>query len=258
MLEARRVSVRFGAASPVRNASLEVSAGVVTALVGPNGAGKSTLLAALAGDIVPADGDVVLDGESMSRIDLRERARRRAVVRQRGEIAFGFSVVEIVLLGRHAHGDSDSGAGLRTARESLAFVDAEGLETRDASTLSGGEFARVALARALTQVAGAPPPAYLLLDEPVAALDPAHQRLVLRGLREIAGRHRLGALVVLHDLNLAARYADQVAIMRDGTIRGVGAPHEVLTVDAIRAAFDLGASIVEHPVDRGPVIVFDD
>jgi iron complex transport system ATP-binding protein len=256
MLAAERVGVTMSGAALVRDASLRVEAGKVVALMGANGAGKTTLLRALAGDLIPDSGSITLDGTALAQIALVERARRRAVVPQRSSIAFGFSVLETVMLGRYPHGGREGAQDLRIAHDALALCDVTALATRDASTLSGGELARVMIARAVAQIDGVPGPRYLLLDEATGALDPAHQHHVLRRLRDIACTREVGVLIILHDLNLAARYADAVALMRKGAITTFGPAQQVLTPARIDETFGVAASIVALPAG-GSVIVVD-
>ena len=255
MLTADHVSVIIAGATLVRDATLRLVPGQIVALMGPNGAGKSTLLRALAGDLAPEPGSVMLDGVPLATMPLVERARRRAVLPQRSSLAFGFSVLEIVMLGRYPHG-GERAADLRIAREALLLCDVGALASRDASTLSGGELARVMVARAVAQIDGGPGARYLLLDEPTGALDPAHQHHLLRRMRDVARAGDVGILIILHDLNLAARYADQVALMRNGALTTFGPAQEVLTPARIGETFDVVASIVAHPAG-GSVIVVD-
>jgi iron complex transport system ATP-binding protein len=256
MLAAERVSVNVAGATLVRDATFGIEPGKVVALMGPNGAGKSTLLRALSGDLKTVTGEVSMEGTPIAAIPLRERARRRAVVPQRSTLAFGFSVLETVLLGRYPHGGRERAVDLRIAREALALCDVALLATRDASTLSAGELSRVMIARAIAQIEGVTGVRYLLLDEPTGSLDPAHQHHVLRNLRDISRTREVGVLVILHDLNLAARYADQVALMKRGELTTFAPTQEALTPSRIGATFDVTATLVPHPAG-GTVIVVD-
>jgi iron complex transport system ATP-binding protein len=256
MLAAEHVSLAIDGADLVRDVSVRVVPGRIVAIMGPNGAGKSTLLRILAGDVVPDAGTVTLDGRPLEQMSTAERARRRAVMPQRTSIAFGFSVLETVLLGRYPHGgDNARGADIRIARKALALSGVAEFESRLAPTLSGGELARVMLARALAQVDREGLPRYLLLDEPTSALDPAHQHHVLRLLRDVARESDVGVLIILHDLNLAARYADEVVLMREGSVQIRGTADEALTPAMIATTFDVEAIVVPHPTGSQPVIV---
>ncbi len=256
MIAAEHVSVVVDGVTLLRDAGVEVRPGKVVAVMGPNGAGKSTLLRVLAGELAPASGTVTIDGEALADVSILERARRRAVVAQRASVAFGFTVLETVLLGRYPHGgDLARDADLRIARDALLRAGVAEFEARLAPTLSGGELSRVMLARALAQIECAGHPRYLMLDEPTGSLDPAHQHHVMRLLRTIAGGGDVGVLIILHDLNLAARYADQVVLMRAGSVLAGGPPDQVLTSPQISATFDVEALIVPNPADSRPVIV---
>ena len=257
MLTADRVSLAVDRVPLVRDASVRVHPGQVIAIMGPNGAGKTTLLRLIAGDVAPDTGAVTYDGQALEQISLTERARRRAVVPQRSSIAFGFSVLETVLIGRYPHGGDHAGTtDVRIARRALARAGVAEFESRRVTTLSGGELARVMLARAMAQIDGDTGARYLLLDEPTGALDPAHQHHILRLLRDMA-RERVGVLMILHDLNLAARYADEIVFMRSGSVTACGSPDEVLTPALIAATFDVEAVIVPNPSGSRPLIVIN-
>jgi iron complex transport system ATP-binding protein len=256
VLNAEHASLSIDGVPLVRDVSVHVQPGQVTAIMGPNGAGKSTLLRLLAGDVQANSGGVTLDGQALENVSIVERARRRAVVPQRSSIAFGFTVLETVLIGRYPHGgDQARTTDIRIARQSLVRAGVAAFESRLMPTLSGGELARVMLARALAQIDGCTGPRYLLLDEPTGALDPAHQHHVMRLLREMANKEEVGVLIILHDLNLAARYADEIVFLRDGSITARGSPENVLTPALIAATFDVEALIVAHPSGLQPVIV---
>jgi iron complex transport system ATP-binding protein len=256
MLAANHVSLEIDGVRLVREVSIQVQPGQVTAIMGPNGAGKSTLLRLLAGDVAPDTGSITFDGQPLENVSIIDRARRRAVVPQRSSIAFGFSVLETVLIGRYPHGgDHARTTDIRIARHALTRAGVAPFESRLVPTLSGGELARVMLARALAQIDGNPGAAYLLLDEVTGALDPAHQHHVLRLLRDMARENGVGVLIILHDLNLAARYADAIVLMRDGLVTARGSADEVLTPALIAATFDVEAVLVPHPSGSRPVIV---
>lgn len=239
-----------GARRPIlEDASIEIHSGEVHALVGPNGAGKSTLFGVLAGDLMPVAGLVELDGATLRSIHPRDLARRRAVLLQQNAVSFPFTVEQVVRMGRApwrrtpAEDDDD-----RVVAEALAETDITALATRPVPSLSGGERARVALARALAQATD-----LLLLDEPTAALDLRHQEDVLRIARERA-RARAAVAVVLHDLNAALGYADRVTLLSDGRVVASGTPAEVLTAEAIDAVYGQPVDVFAHPVTGIPVI----
>jgi iron complex transport system ATP-binding protein len=248
----------------------------VTALLGRNGAGKSTLLKSLAGELtgstapngVRVTGDITLNGEPLARIDARRLACLRAVLPQAAQPAFPFSVDEIVLLGRYPHARR-SGARHAIAHrdrdrdiawQALERAGASALVGRDVTTLSGGELARVQFARVLAQLwpdgdAHETGPRYLLLDEPTAALDLAHQHRLLDTVRTVAREWRLGVLAIVHDPNLAARHADTIALLAHGTIIAHGAPHHVMTPAHIAQCYGFAVKMVDTGDGAPPVIV---
>jgi len=257
MLAAYQLTVRSGSATLLSEVSVAVPAGQVVAIVGPNGAGKSTLLRALAGDITPIAGDIVLEDRPLTIWRGLDLARIRAVVLQHGRFDFGFSALEVALLGRAPHaGRVSRTRDIAIAAAALLASDAAHLRSRSYPTLSAGEQQRVQLARALAQVwdVAADAPRYLLLDEPTSALDLAHQHRTLQCLREWALRGA-GVLVVLHDLNLAAIYADRILVLRGGRPAACGPPAQVLTPGVVEAAFDVRVALVDVPELGHPLLV---
>ncbi|WGD28383.1 heme ABC transporter ATP-binding protein [Ancylobacter sp. WKF20] len=238
MYEARDIHFRAGRRTLLTGASVRVVPGRVTVLIGPNGAGKSTLLKVLAGEYRPHAGDVWLAGTDIRELRPSELASLRAVVPQSAQLAFPFTVAEIVAIG------SDGGRqSAPLIRRVLDQVQLGGFEARPYDELSGGERQRVQIARALAQLAGGTRPGYLLLDEPTASLDLAQQLLVIRHLRRMAAEEGVGVLAVLHDLNLAAMAADTILAMRDGTVLADGAPGSVLTDATIHALYGVQARV---------------
>ncbi|WHM33266.1 heme ABC transporter ATP-binding protein [Streptomyces sp. BPPL-273] len=239
---AEAVRVLLGGRPVLDGVDVRVRAGEVLALVGPNGAGKSTLLGALAADVPAAEGVVRVHGRPAGEWSAPELALRRAVLPQSASLSFPFPVAEVVRMGRApwAGGEREAEDDAAVA-EAMARTEVAGFAGRPFSALSGGERARVALARVLAQRAP-----LLLLDEPTAALDLRHQELVLRLCRE---RARAGdaVVVVLHDLALAAAYADRVAVLRAGRIAAEGAPAEVFDEDLLSEVYDQPVEVLPHP-----------
>lgn len=248
-LEARAVSLRRGGRLLLDGISLELRPGEVHAVLGANGAGKSSLLRLLAGEWPASAGAVLLNGRPMRDWSLPERARMRAVLPQEDDLRFGFTAREVVALGRlatRATGDRDDAAAVEAALAETAMLP---LADRDYPSLSGGERQRVQLARVLAQLAGDRPEGlrgrYLLLDEPTAGLDLAHQHAFLALARRKAAAGT-GVLAVLHDLQLTAQYADCISLLGAGRMIAQGAPAEVLCATHLRSAF--GDSLRYQPV----------
>ena len=231
--------------------SLELAAGECMALVGPNGAGKSTLLRLLAGDLHPTAGTVTLDGVSLSSHAIRDLAVRRAVLPQQTLLQFAFTVREVVAMGRAPHDDEPLGSrGLRAMVDwAMERTETLTIAERRFPTLSGGEQGRVSLARVLAQDTP-----ILLLDEPTAALDIRHQQLVMEVARELAGEGA-AVLAVLHDLNLAAAYADRIAVLSRGRLAAVGTPWETLTESLLAEVFECPIAVTRHPMRGCPLVL---
>lgn len=245
MIVAEGVRVVRAGREVLRGVSVEARPGRMLAVLGPNGAGKSTLLRALAGDGAPSGGVVSLDGEDLRAWDARALARRRAVMLQDPPMMWPFTAVEFVRLGRLPHGDQRLPRSESVVARSLAAVDALPYAQRSLATLSGGERRRVQAARALAQVDGVDRP-LLLLDEPVANLDPAAQLRLLGAMRE---RALAGAAVVavLHDVSLALAFADDALLMRDGAVVSTGPSAQALTAASLEAAFDVPFALFDTP-----------
>lgn len=218
--------------------------GRVTALLGPNGAGKTTLLTCLSGLRTPNAGHVHLDDVDLSALHPRVRARRIGLLPQNGEVHWDIDVATLVGLGRFPHRGrwGESAADKRAVLRAMAATDVTQFASRGAKQLSGGERSRVLLARVL-----AGEPEWLLADEPLASLDPAHQLDVLDQLRAVAAQGA-GVIVVLHDLSHAARVADDILLLRDGRVIAHGSRDEVLSADRVREAFGIDVH-VGHAAD---------
>ena len=247
-LTAHGIAVTLGGAPVLRALSLALRAGEVTAIVGPNGAGKSTLLEVLAGLRRPDAGAVELDGASLRSLAARRRAQRIGYLPQTPEVAWAVNVRTFVGLGRTAYvgawglGREDDAEVVRA----MAAAGVEGFADRVVTTLSGGERARVFVARAL-----AGRPEWLLADEPLAGLDPGHALDALARFQSLA-QHGAGVVVTLHDLSLAARVARRIVVLAEGAVVADGAPEECLTVETLRAAYGIEAAVTAGA--GGPMI----
>ncbi|WP_409561424.1 heme ABC transporter ATP-binding protein [Hyphomicrobium sp. MC8b] len=241
MLEARNITVKRGPKALLSDASLAIAPGRLTAIIGPNGAGKSTLLRVMAGELCPTAGAVLLDGDDIRHISVARLASRRSVVVQSTSLSFPFTVLEVVMLGATVPGFGVRDTEAATAaRQALRAVGLAAFEARMLHELSGGEKQRVHIARALCQLGTAPrepgETAALLLDEPTASLDLKHQGDVLSLIKKQAQSGR-AVLLVIHDLNLAAAFADDVVLMADGRIVGRGTPDDILNEELLSHTF---------------------
>jgi iron complex transport system ATP-binding protein len=249
-LSVENLRLVLGSATILDGVSASFAPGRVTAVLGPNGAGKSSLLACLAGLRAPTAGTVRLDGHDRAQGDARDLARRIGYLPQTADVHWDIDVATLVALGRFPYrgrwgSTPDDTAAIAAA---MAATDVTALSTRTVNTLSGGERSRVLLARVL---AGTPD--WLLADEPLASLDPAHQLDVLDRLRGIAAGGA-GVVVVLHDLNQAARVADDVLVLRGGRVIGFGAAETVLVPAVIAATYGV-ATEIGHSSDGRRVIL---
>ncbi len=252
MIEIKNLNVYYGTRHILKNISLGVKRGEIMALLGPNGSGKSTLIRALSG-VAPATGSLCLAGRTLNGISPAERARLMAVVPQTISLPPAFTVLETVLLGRTPYLNflgQISAKDQDIARSALAKVDALSFAERRVGELSGGEQQRVLLARALAQTTPV-----LLLDEPTAHLDLQHQIGLLELVYKLARQENLTVLIALHDLNLAARYADSVALIVNGEIKAQGSPAHVLQAETLSAVYQWPVQVIPHPFQNTVLIL---
>jgi iron complex transport system ATP-binding protein len=250
LLDAKGISVRLGGRTIVDDISMTLSAGELAVLVGPNGAGKTTLLKALAG-LIPAFGTVDLDGEPAAKLKPRDRARRLAYLPQGHSFSWPLPAGEIVALGRYPHADPFSpvsDADRAAVAHALDITGTKDFANRTVTTLSGGERARVAVARVLATEAK-----IVLADEPTMSLDPRHQFVVMDVLRH-AARTGGAVLAVVHDLALAARYADRVLVFEKGRIVADDKPEAALDPERIANIFGVEADMVRIGNAQVPVV----
>ncbi|WP_085369667.1 heme ABC transporter ATP-binding protein [Leifsonia sp. NCR5] len=244
--ELRGVSLAVDGRALLSDVDLAVRPGELVALIGPNGAGKSTALSVLAGDVTPDAGTATIDGRLLSSIRVQELGRLRSVLLQQKGVSFSYPVREVVAMGRMpwsrlpSDGADATDDGIVDA--ALASTDTAHLADRDVTTLSGGELARVSLARVLAQRCRV-----VLLDEPTDALDIGHQEQVLALAAGLAA-DGAAVLAVLHDLNLAAAYADRVVLLAGGRVVADGSPRDVLTGERLSAVYGHPVETVDHPV----------
>ncbi|WP_307853815.1 ABC transporter ATP-binding protein [Streptomyces tagetis] len=251
-LQARGVTVGYGGRTVLDGLDAEIPPGVITTIIGPNGCGKSTLLRTLARLLKPTAGTVVLDGEDIASLRTRDVAKKLGLLPQAPVAPDGLTVADLVARGRHPHQSwlrqwsSDDAAVVERA---LAMTGVADLAERPVDSLSGGQRQRVWISMTLAQGTD-----LLLLDEPTTYLDLAHAVDVLDLVDDL---HESGCAVVmvLHDLNLAARYSDHLIVMRDGSILAQGHPREVITAELLYEAFGLRAAVLDDPVGDRPLVV---
>ena len=249
-LEAADVVVRLSGNLVVDGATLELRAGELTVLVGPNGAGKTTLMRALAG-LIPAEGRIAIEGRALGSFSPRERAQRVAYLPQGHVFHWPMAAAAVVALGRHPHADvfsSLTDADRAAVERALIATGTVPFAARAVTTLSGGERARVALARALASEAP-----ILVADEPTVSLDPRHQLVVMELLRHVA-QGGAAVLAIVHDLALAARFGDRVVVMDRGRLVAQGPPGEVLTPERIGTVFGVEAVIADSAIGAIPLL----
>lgn len=252
-LSAERVSFRRGGRMLVDDVDCTVETGSLTALVGPNGAGKSTLLHLIAAVETQASGAIQLAGTPARTMRRRARARYTALVEQQAETELDLTVMDVVLLGRTPHVSplaAPGGGDVDIARSALRRAGAEEFASRRFQELSGGERQRVLLAKAIAQQ-----PMLLLMDEPTNHLDIQAQLHTLGLMRSLAD-DGVAILAALHDLTLAARFADRVIVIDRGRVAASGSPADTLTPELIRTVYGVRADVIPHPVDGTPLIAF--
>jgi iron complex transport system ATP-binding protein len=245
LIRVDNITISYGNGEVLSSVSLALGPGEIIVLVGANGAGKTTLIRAMNGTVELVGGNIELDGRNLEELSRREIARNVAVVAQENETRFPVTVLEFVLSGRFVHGGAfgwETEDDIEAARQALIDCDLGPFESRLMNHLSGGERQRVVLARAIATNAR-----ILLLDEPTANLDLAHQAMMFRLVRERCRTLGASAVVITHDLNLASEFADEIIMLKNGKIAAKGPPTEVLTAENVRDVF-----AVDVMLDRNP------
>lgn len=249
-----------GARNILSSVNFELASGELVGVLGANGAGKSTLVAALAGELSPGAGVIRLDGEDLLRLEPAAQARARAVMTQHSGIAFDLSVGDLVAMGAYPFGAASPAQVRSWVEQALAQADLTGMAGQMFSEISGGEQRLAQFARAIVQCLGAVAlrgRAYLLLDEPLAGLDPRHQVRLLQTVHALTRSGSVAALVVLHDVNAAARWCDRIGLVADGRLIACGAPASVLTQANLRTVFDVDMAVLPHPLTPGRMLVVE-
>jgi iron complex transport system ATP-binding protein len=246
----KHISVAFGSRLVLRDLSLEVAEGAFFIIIGPNSSGKTTLLKTMAGAIRPREGHVEIWGTPVGHYAKKALARLVAVVPQRVPTDIPFTVQEVVLMGRSPHVGwlgLEKHRDVEIAAEAMAITNVAHLARRPLQQLSGGELQRVSIARAICQQ-----PRLILLDEPTAALDPAHQVNIMDLMQRLQKERGLTVIMVSHDLNLAAMYGDQLLLMKEGAQINSGRPADVLTYEQLEQAYGCPVLVDENPLGRVP------
>lgn len=256
MLQVENISVSMKGKCILHQFSFEIEAGQLLAIVGPNGAGKSTLLRAICGDF--GKQQLSWHGELLHELDPQEVAKQRAVLTQKNALSFDFSVKEVVMMGRYPYfKNQPSKYDCQVVQEMMERLQVASFAERSYHSLSGGEQQRVQTARVFAQLeeAESQKPKLLLLDEPLNNLDVKYQYQLLEQLVHYS---KLGHLViiVMHDLNLAAQYADQVLLLQEGVLKKSGSPEEVLQANLLEEAYQLPVKVDSNPYHNCPMIFF--
>lgn len=245
MLTAEHLTFGYANRTLINDVSLNIKASEIVIIIGPNGAGKSTLLRLLTGYQKPASGECYLLNKPLSQWSEMQLSKIRTVMLQQSQLTFPFKVKEVVAMGRAPYGKLHFD---QAVQESMQQTDCLELTDRDYRSLSGGEQQRVQLARVLAQLWQPEPTEKLLfLDEPTSALDLYHQQHTLRLLKHLVSKEKLAVCCILHDLNLAALYADKILLIHQGRIVEQGTPADVLTVEKIHRWYGVESGIFNHP-----------
>lgn len=248
LLDVQAISYSVAGRRLVDDLSLSVAAGEIVALVGPNGAGKSTLVRLIGGEIEPDAGKIVAGGADLGSLSAMQAARLRSVLPQQTTVRFPFTALDVVLMGRYPV-PTDRETDLAASFDAMQRTDTRHLADAFYPTLSGGEQARVSLARVLAQEAP-----LLVLDEPASALDVHHQQLVMKQLAQTVAAGA-GCLVVLHDLNLAASFSSRMALMHQGRLVASGSVSEVLDAELLSAVYRQPLAVHPHPEGDGLLVL---
>lgn len=254
VVDVRDVSFAYRPDRPVlRDVSFTASAGELLAVLGPNGSGKTTLLKCLLRLLRPAAGEILMDGRALPDHSTAELARLTAYVPQQSQSAFAFTVRQIVMLGRTPHLGAlgfETDLDHRVVDAAMEMTGVAGFADRTLDELSGGEAQCVMIARAIAQQ-----PCVMLLDEPTSHLDVRNQLAIYRMMRRLAHDWGLAVVCVSHDVNLAARFADKLVLMRDGRVAAAGPPDDVLRADVLESVYDVRVALIDDPDGDVPVFV---
>ncbi|MEW6556072.1 MAG: ABC transporter ATP-binding protein [Elusimicrobiota bacterium] len=235
------LSFSYDTIKALEKVSLEVIAGEILGIIGPNGSGKTTLLKCINRKLKPKIGTVLVDGKNIFEMSRKEVAKNIGIVPQISSVSFSFTVFDIVLMGRYSRTKRfvrETEEDISIAQHCLELTGIKHLSSRFITEISGGEYQKVIITRALTQE-----PKILLLDEPTLHLDISHQIEILNLVRNLAQKKKLAVVMVLHDLNLAARYSDRIIMLKNGKVFASGTPEEVISIKNIDEVYDIEVEI---------------
>lgn len=258
MIQANNITYRIGKKTILKDISVKFEAGKINLILGPNGAGKSTLVKVICNQLKPQEGSVFYEGNNIRNISVAELAKVRAVLSQNTELAFPLKVKEVVTMGRYPHFSVNPTAKDEQAvKEAMEFFDVSEMADRDYLTLSGGEKQRVHFARVVSQIwyPSENGCRYLVLDEPLTFLDVHYQFQFMHKLRELLKQKDLVIVGVVHDLNLAAKFADHLILLNNGELLAAGSKEEVLNAENMKTAYRLEPVI--HNDERGMYLFFE-
>lgn len=253
VIDIKGIDFRYDEREVLEDISISVKPGSFVSIIGPNGSGKTTLLKCLSGVFTPERGSIKLKGKEIHKYSKRELARFLAYVPQSSSVDFGFSVMDIVLMGRAPYMgpfQSESPEDIRIADEAMNMTNILKLKDKKITEISGGERQRVIIACALAQT-----PEIILLDEPVSNLDIQHQIEVMGILKRLCIEKAMTVVIVLHDLNLAAEYSDTIMLLKDGKVLCSGVPYEVITEKNIESAYETSIYMTQNPISGNPHII---
>lgn len=259
MIKIDQLTLKIGQRPLLKQLSFELKEGDLTVLIGANGVGKSTLLKTLAGTRLPnisVEGKLQFQQKDLAAYNALELSKQRAVMSQKIQLYFPITVLELVMLGRSAQSCSNA-VNLTIAKKALSYVDMLDFQHRNMQSLSGGEQQRAHLARALAQIwpEAENTSKLLILDEPTAGLDVHYQHFILEKVKQCCIENGLTVLAVLHDINIAAQYADEMIVLKKGGLLKKGKPQDILTPETIQEAFGISAVIQQHPLRNCPQVL---
>lgn len=254
MIKVNNVSYSVGRKEILSDVSFAARPGEIIAIIGANGAGKSTLLKLLCNEMLPSTGQIQLNGKDLDDYPIKELARKRSVLTQHNTISLSFTVKELVLMGRYPHFEGQpTEHDMQMVIEAMRATGITMMAGRTYETLSGGEQQRVQLARVIAQIQDVPN-GWLFLDEPTNGLDILHQQQLLIQARDMADRG-YGVICILHDINLAAAYADQIMILKRGKVQALGTPKEVVTCENLHDAFGIEVQLMKNENFNCPLVI---